>query len=268
MRCEVIVKVGDIGRTSRTTVSYSDACFDVDITAPFDDFKDRVEDQVTRALRGYGHKVDRVDKSIYLRPSLTSPQRDFVQVTAQNFAERVVVAQSSHSRRKKANGPFICEFFVFVAKSEAAYGSGIRRATASRISEAAAAVDKYLQSHPEDRVGEIARTHWVLTQARQSEITNVAVPDTATFRQMRHIDAMREEGAVEADTTSGFASVTVRLNWSSDLSLSINVAELRRVLGLPPHSLLADGIFRSFVPPTAPAEDIEDVDHQSDLDEM
>ena len=44
---------------------------------------------------------------------------------------------------------------MFVAKPEAAYSSGIRRATASCISAAAAAVDEYLQFHPEDSVGEI-----------------------------------------------------------------------------------------------------------------
>ena len=102
MRCEVVVKVGDIGCTSRTTVSYSDAYFEFDLNVPFNDFKDHVESQIARALRGYEQRVDRVDKCIYLRPSSTSPQRDFV-VVGELFREGVVLAQSNHARRKKAN---------------------------------------------------------------------------------------------------------------------------------------------------------------------
>ena len=157
---------------------------------------------------------------------------------------------------------------MFLARPEAAYSNGIRRATALRISGAATAVDEYLQSHPDQQVGEIARTHWVLIQARQSESVGVFMPESATFRQMRHIDAMRD-ASPEPNPPNEYGSVTVRLNGSSDLSLSVNIRELRTAFGLPQYSLLAAGAFNMFVPPAPPppVEDVGDDEHKSDSDD-
>lgn len=77
---------------------------------------------------------------------------------------------------------------------------------------------------------------------------------------MQHLDAMRAASG-QVGTKPEFCAVTVRLNGSSDLQLTVNVRELREALGLPPYSLLTEGIFSSFVPPPEPADDVEGEDH-------
>ncbi|KAF1784180.1 hypothetical protein GQ600_8570 [Phytophthora cactorum] len=42
---------------------------------------------------------------------------------------------------------------------------GIRRATPTRIAEAAEAINSYLAERQDVRVGDIARTHWAISQA-------------------------------------------------------------------------------------------------------
>ncbi|KAG6943067.1 hypothetical protein JG687_00018680 [Phytophthora cactorum] len=56
----------------------------------------------------------------------------------------------------------------------------------------------------------------------------------------------------------------MRIHGSRELQLTINVPELRRVMGLPNNDLLASGIFESFVPPSEPGEDAGGVDHKTD----
>jgi hypothetical protein len=80
---------------------------------------------------------------------------------------------------------------------------------------------------------------------------------------MQHLDTIRaqhEQPLVEPE----FGTVTVRINGSSELELAINIRELRRLLGLPSHNLLVEGIFSSFVPPEMPDQDVPDVDHESE----
>jgi hypothetical protein len=60
---------------------------------------------------------------------------------------------------------------------------------------------------------------------------------------MAHLDAMQSAGTDAQTPTATFLPVTVRLNGSSDLTLHINVKELRVVLGLPLHNLMAERDF-------------------------
>ncbi|KAF1793490.1 hypothetical protein GQ600_17821 [Phytophthora cactorum] len=73
---------------------------------------------------------------------------------------------------------------------------------------------------------------------------------------------MQAEERVEVE--SDFRILHVRIHGSRELQLTINVPELRRVMGLPNHDLLASGIFESFVPPPEPEEDADDVDRMTD----
>ncbi|KAG6942693.1 hypothetical protein JG688_00017975 [Phytophthora aleatoria] len=120
-----------------------------------------------------------------------------------------------------------------------------------------------IREHPDIHVGEIARTHWAITQARQPDGSTIEVPDTATFHQAQHIDAMRAaQLQQQGDTDAPMRTLTVSLNGSSPLRLTFNVSELRALLGLPNYNFLAQGVFLEFQPPADPSEDIEDADHQ------
>jgi hypothetical protein len=61
MRVEVTVKVGDIAKSSRTTISYNDSAFQIQSDDSFASLAERVEADATRAVTGYEHGVERID---------------------------------------------------------------------------------------------------------------------------------------------------------------------------------------------------------------
>ncbi|EEY56091.1 uncharacterized protein PITG_08868 [Phytophthora infestans T30-4] len=175
---------------------------------------------VRTPLRTYPKKTIRPDMSIYIKPSQTARQRDW--------------------KRTKDSGPFEIEVFVLAANKERHTLPGTRRVTASRIQEATASIDEYLAQRPE------------------LQGSTITLPDTATFAQAQHLDAMLAEEESEYDT------VNVRVNGSREIPITFSIQEFRRVMQLPSYNLLASGVFPSFVPPQEPDEDVEDLDHVSD----
>ncbi|KAJ8548508.1 hypothetical protein ON010_g11167 [Phytophthora cinnamomi] len=103
-----------------------------------------------------------------------------------------------------------------------------------------------------------------MTQARQPAGTTVAVPETATFRQMQHLDAVGAANPPADRDEAVFQTMPVRINGSTELQLTFNVQGLRTILGLSSHNAMGSGIFSAFVPPPESEEDIEGVDHQED----
>ncbi|POM59930.1 hypothetical protein PHPALM_31271 [Phytophthora palmivora] len=96
------------------------------------------------------------------------------------------------------------------------------------------------------QVGDITRTHGTIIQARQTKGAQVTLPDNATFRRMHHLDAMRRTTIDEYHNTSTFRTLTIRLNGSSEMQLTINIQEFRAAMGLPNYNLIAHGILANF----------------------
>ncbi|KAL4116353.1 hypothetical protein KRP22_006017 [Phytophthora ramorum] len=257
MLIQVAVKVGDIGRSSRTNVRVEDGRFPLDDESEdFGQLCAKVDERVSSALRNYEQKAIRQDSNLYLKPGLTAAQKDWVSLTADNWMAKIDIARSNYLKRTKAGGPFVVEVFVFVAKKQ----PGIRRATANRVEEASRAIDDILIERPDIQVGAISRTHWAMSHARQPDGTLPTVPDTATFRQAQHLDAMRAAQQPDDREEEIMRTLTVSVNGSTPLQLTFNVNDLRALLGLPGYNFLADGIFSSFQPPSEP-DDVEDTDH-------
>ncbi|EEY66663.1 uncharacterized protein PITG_16744 [Phytophthora infestans T30-4] len=216
----VSVQIGSITKTSRTNI--------------------KVERIASPALRLYKVKTTRDDTAMYLKPSLGVKQAEWVALTPGNWKHYIDIARGHHQKCRT--------------------NKGIRRATGSRIQDAARAIDGYLLERGDVQVGPIARTYWETTHTRQPEGTAPSVPDNVTFRQMQHLDSMRPL-PTPTKTESNLQTITVQLNGSSDLQLSFNVRELRTILVLPNHNLLAEGVFSSFDVPAEPTEDMVDEDH-------
>uniref|UniRef100_K3WNZ1 Uncharacterized protein n=1 Tax=Globisporangium ultimum (strain ATCC 200006 / CBS 805.95 / DAOM BR144) TaxID=431595 RepID=K3WNZ1_GLOUD len=123
------------------------------------------------------------------------------------------------------------------------------------------AQQQVLEFDPNVRVSGIAHAYWAVTHARQPEGTAVSNPQSATFYQMQHLDEMSSNLHDSVDQEREYKKVTVRLQGSSDLAISINIKELRAALGLPNYTLVADGIFRSPQPPPVPAKAVDDIAH-------
>lgn len=108
--------------------------------------------------------------------------------------------------------------------------------------------------------GEMARTLWAMAHARLPDCSQPVPPTTTKFTQIQHLEVMLA-AFTRTDRESDFRAVTVRINGSTDLQLSVNICELRGALALPPYSLVADGLFSQFFSPAEPAEDADSVDH-------
>eukprot|EP00644_Phytophthora_capsici_P012688 jgi/Phyca11/112790/e_gw1.23.249.1 len=201
----VSAKIGGITKTSRTNIA-------------------------SPALRLYKVKTTRDDTAMYLKPSLGAKQAEWVALTPGNWKHYIDIARGHNQKCRTNKGPFVVKLFVFAAKETSTQAAKIRRATVSRIQDAAHSLK--VQPHP----------------------------DNATFRQMQHLDSMRPL-PTPTRTESNLQTITVQLNGSSDLHLSFNVRELRTILSLPNHNLLADGVFSSFDVPAEPTEDMVDEDH-------
>ncbi|KAF1785906.1 hypothetical protein GQ600_25198 [Phytophthora cactorum] len=125
--------------------------------------------------------------------------------------------------------------------------------------ETVRSIDTFLAERASGQVGEIARTHWSLSHARQPEGSELSVPDTASFAQAHHIDIMRVLEEIDEEPT--YRTIAVHMSCSSELPKTANVVELRGALGLPNDNLLASGVFSSFIPPQEPDDDVSDADH-------
>ncbi|KAF4035122.1 hypothetical protein GN244_ATG12895 [Phytophthora infestans] len=256
----VSVKIGSITKTSRTNISIEEPNFTFDEDNElFEDLQIKVERIASPALRLYKVKTTRDDTAMYLKPSLGAKQAEWAALTPGNWKHYIDIARGHHQKCRTNKGPFVVKLFVFAAKETATQAAGIRRPPVSRIQDAARAIDGYLLERGDVQVGPIARTYWETTHARQPEGTAPSVPDNATFRQMQHLDSMRPL-PTPTRTESNLQTITVQLNGSSDLQLSFNVRELRTILGLPNHNLLAEGVFSSFDVPAEPTEDMVDED--------
>ncbi|KAG6944741.1 hypothetical protein JG687_00017681 [Phytophthora cactorum] len=219
-RACVAVKVGEFGHTSRTSVPVEDAEFE------FDEGRDNFErvysladGNVSSALAKYTTKTTRPDVKLYLTPSQHAKQAQFMALTSETPDQ---LPQAEDVRWP------------------------IRRASPTRIAEAAEAIDSYLAERQDVRVGDIARTHWAISHTGQPDDAGVTLPESATFRQMQHLDAMsaaRHEGDREEGV---YRTLTLSLNGSRDMQLTLNIEELRAVLQLPNYSLIAEGLFSNF----------------------
>ncbi|KAG3139323.1 hypothetical protein PC128_g25381 [Phytophthora cactorum] len=198
---------------------------------------------------------------LYLKPSQHAKQAQFMALTSETWPGMLVQARANYHKQKTLDGPFVVHMFMYAAKE---VRQGIRRATSTRIAEAAEAINSYLAERQDVRVGNIARTHWGISHAHQPDDASVTLPESATFRKMQHLDAMsasRHEGDREEGV---YCTLTVILNSLRDMQLTFNIEELRAVIQLPKYSLIAEGLFSNFQPQLEPAVSMEDINHVSD----
>ncbi|KAF4137622.1 hypothetical protein GN958_ATG13191 [Phytophthora infestans] len=213
-------------------------------------------------------KVGEITKSNRAEVQVRDPvfffdnERDSYDTFCNNFAPLVASASTNYQKRTKDCGPYKIEVFVLTAKKERRTLPGTRRATASRIQDVTASIYGYLAQRPELQLGKIARTNWSISHAHQPEGSTLTPPDTATFAQAQHRNAMLAKEKVEEE--SEYDTVNVRINGPREIPIAFSIQAFRRVMQSPNYSLLASKVFSSFVPPQEPDENVESLDHSSD----
>jgi len=132
--------------------------------------------------------------------------------------------------------------------------NGTRRATASRIAQAAAVVNAYEEESSQE-LGPITRHHVTINHARQPEGTQFAMPTDNSTRQAQALDRMRAEVPVDEPPVK---KIKIRLS-TSWVEVDVDINSLRDALGLPRHNMLAQGIFHEYVHQPAAGEDHNNV---------
>ncbi|DBA00684.1 TPA: hypothetical protein N0F65_003613, partial [Lagenidium giganteum] len=250
-------KVGEIWKTSRTALRVDDAVWQFDGRGQNSDLVVRAGQVIASAITSSSQRLQWVDRSIYLKPMHNAAQKAWIELTDDNFVDAVHSAKLNHEKRRKQTTPFKCDLGAFVRKSEQCT---IRRATAQRIREAAAAIDEHIHDTPGHEAGAIARTHSFCSRAptRRNAIrspNDCHVSANAAFGQ--HEGKHGDRSRCPVGNACNYCAAQRLIKHG----VAVNVRELRMILGLPNHDMLVQGIFHEFVPPTLRTEDINDVDH-------
>ncbi|EGZ24858.1 hypothetical protein PHYSODRAFT_485999 [Phytophthora sojae] len=144
----------------------------------------------------------------------------------------------------------------------------IRRPTEARVEASAAAISELLKREGDNMTyGPASQRYWAISHARQPEGTPLEPPTSATFAQLQRIDALQSEMSTSAAMAEQhqneshqrqFVRVGCRLN-GGVIDLDLDVADLRRAVGLPSYDLFP--AFRPDLEHTTPAVNASDVDH-------
>ncbi|OWZ13969.1 hypothetical protein PHMEG_00012626 [Phytophthora megakarya] len=185
-----------------------------------------------------------------MNPRQNAKQAQFVSLT-DNWASMLSKANATYRKQKTFSGPFVLRLHMYAAKE---VREGIRRAIPARISEAADAIESYLTERADVHVGDLAPTHWTISQARQPGDSAVSLPDNTTFR--RSEDGAQDQSVVGA--------LTIQLNGSMDIQLIFNIQELWAIMELPNYSLIGAGLLSNFQPPREPSVNVDNINHLSD----
>lgn len=161
---------------------------------------------------------------------------------------------------------FQLEIFIYVQRITTS--TGIRRATEARVAASAAAISELLEQDESNRsYGPASQRYWAISHARQPEGTPLEPPTSATFAQLQRIDAhqsdinaadeSQEQQQIDPNQRR-FVRVGCRLN-GGIIDLDLDLADLRRAVGLPSYDLFP--AFRPEIEVTTPAVNANDTDH-------
>lgn len=137
----------------------------------------------------------------------------------------------------------------------------IRRASKNRIREAQSTIASAIDQGVLPRLGDMTMTYFARHIAKRAPVAvnELALPQTATTRQIQHLDKEREDliqRTAARDNDQHSENVT--------LEITVNRSKLRKALGLPDMNL--DGVVNFQDPDNLsdPSSDLEDIDHDED----
>ncbi|KAJ8574656.1 hypothetical protein ON010_g4556 [Phytophthora cinnamomi] len=208
----------------------------------------------------------RPEFDIYIKPSSNAKQMHFEVVCQEDAALIAQLKEVGYRARRRHNGQagFKLELFVNVPKPEAQ--TSLRRASAARIQEQMPRVVAFLREH-QIEAGPSSQRYMAVSQARLPEGTPLAVPDSATFHQLQHVDAQQAamDQAMEAEQQLSaweYRVVRVKLH-GVPAPLLVSFCDLRDALGLPNYSLRPPFRPPSNIETPAPATNIDDEEHRN-----
>jgi hypothetical protein len=174
--------------------------------------------------------------NIYLKPSKQASQKLFVCLTPEGTEATITAAWRVARLRKGGQQDFVVELFAYIPKAPKPESTtSLHRATVNRIQEALPRVREALEAGSVP-YGAATLRYAATAQARLPTSDPVQIPQSATFRQLQHIDNLQRQADTAATDEPAFADIEVTIN-GAIVVLQMRVADLRRALGLPPYPL-------------------------------
>ncbi|RLN76932.1 hypothetical protein BBJ28_00016433, partial [Nothophytophthora sp. Chile5] len=185
---------------------------------------------------------------IYLKSSNNAPQKDFEALCPASDGLLTQLNTTWHKARLCRNGQagFVLMLFVYVPKP-AEQSKGFQR--------------------------EVHRKRtWRLPKHAYPKDASIVVPDSTAFQQLQHIDtqqvAMDEEMAGDQQLASlEYCLIRIKIQ-DVPVPIQVNVRDLRAALGLPGYSLRPPFRAPTTINTPGPEEDMEDVDHADEMEQM
>lgn len=221
-----------------------------------------------------------VTEEVYFKTGKSSPQSSFQILTPADFLLRLknrwghitqvdVVTWQNEGLSPQEGFKF--EFFVYIHRPQrlSSHTTTLRRATATRIQEAATVVEAFRVANPNVQMGPITANHLAITHARRPAGAGFELPNDNTTQQAQQLDAAQQELAVrdqEAGRIRGSEERIIRIKVQEHwMDVTVDIQSLRAALGLPDHDLFHQGIYHGYQHPTmAGADDMVDVDHDDE----
>jgi hypothetical protein len=88
MLVKLVVKVGEAGKASRTTIKCADDEIEVDLSGSFETLCAVVDTHVSLVESSYQPQTVREDRGVYVKPHRYASQRDLQLLDVQNFQQR------------------------------------------------------------------------------------------------------------------------------------------------------------------------------------
>ena len=218
---------------------------------------------------------------VYFQKSKTAVQSQFVEISTNEFEDYIrhrwsKISQGDltkwNAEGKTAAESIIFEFFMYIprnGRSNQQAATSLRRATAGRIQEAAAALRRF-ESDNQTVFGPIQRNHLEIQIARQPEQTQqLQIPDDNTTRQAAALDRelqqlQQQEQQQARDSEQHMRTIKIEIN-NTLVDVRVDIRTLQTALSLPQHDIFHEGIYNGYQHPEINEEDnMEDVDHESD----
>ena len=203
------------------------------------------EDMQFKVDEGYETLKGRIRQAARLLPSISLPEHfdiycktrrnsTFSNYTILNQSDfKTIMEQSWNSAGDGGRSRFKPEVFVYVPSETRAVASGIRRATQSRIIDAANRIEGFLESNPDMRSnagGAMAQRYWATDLARYPDRDEqLQLPTSTTFRQLARLDADSNTQSDDQD----WVVLRMRIGGGEAIPVMFNRSELRLALMLP-----------------------------------
>jgi hypothetical protein len=261
VRCCLTIKKGEA--LSRCRDKGRVALFDFTVSDGYSVLLAKIASQFESAVR----KPLEPTTIVYLKPSNNAPQKLFQPVACadQDLIQQIEMVWRRARLRKRGRSEFELELFVYTRRP--APSTTIRRATQPRIQEQIPRVAELLR---ERQVSTGPAT--TLYMATSTTATGYAARCT-TFQQLQYIDEQQriidENTAAAVEMHSNAYPLIHIMLHDVEVPVSVNVRDLRRVLGLPEWNLLPPFRAPTRDPvgsPLSASADIDDEEHKDDED--